>query len=67
MMTNQELSEAIAYAFERSGTETFGGYARGSEASKEMLAHLKELLAIQRTRAAFVQTETPNAPLEGRD
>ncbi len=68
-MTNAELAEAIAYAFERCDQRYVGGYSTSTtEPVKVMLEDLMELLAVQRARAGMVTTsngrnEAPAAPL----
>ena len=59
-VSNDELAAAISYAFDRCSQTYVGGYTtKETEAGKAMLEHLKELLAIQRARAGFM--ESPNA------
>jgi hypothetical protein len=54
-MTNEELANAINQAWQRLDQTYVGGYTtRETDGGKEMLAHLKALLEIQRTRAAFI-------------
>ena len=60
MMTNAELADAIAYAFQCCDKGYTGGYQTSTtEAGKTMLAHLKELTAVQARRAALF-TVPPN-------
>jgi len=57
MMTNKELADAIEYAFNRCDQRYVGGYTTSNtEPGKMMLAHLKELLAIQCERAGMLMT-----------
>lgn len=59
-MTNEELSFAIAFAFEKCSLSYIGGYTTSNtEPGKVMLEHLKQLLALQVERA----TNTPTPPL----
>ncbi len=53
VMTNDELSAAIGYAFQCCDRTYVGGYTTGTaeEPGKVMLAHMKELLAVQLERA----------------
>lgn len=54
VMTNVELADAIAFAFESCGRPYIcGSPSPGTEPGKVMLAHLKELTAIQARRAAL--------------
>lgn len=56
-MTNAELAAAIDYATDRCGRPYTGGFATSStDLGKEFLNHLKCLLAIQRERAALLET-----------
>ena len=56
-MTNAELATAIDYAANRCGQPYTGGFATSStDLGKEFLNHLKCLLAIQRERAALLET-----------
>lgn len=51
-MTNAELSDAIKYAFDcAQNGRTIG--ANSTKSTEAMLAHLKELTAIQARRAAL--------------
>lgn len=59
-MTNEELAQAIAYAFERCEQPYIGTEIAGkTELGKIMLEHLQTLLSIQRDRAK----EHPAPPL----
>ena len=63
-VSNEELADAIAYAFDRCSQNYVGGYTTSNtETGKVMLEHLKELLTIQRARAGFL--ETTNAKVSG--
>lgn len=60
-MTNEELADAIEFAYQHSGKqEVFGGYNTALREPDDrriiMLEHLKELLAIQRQRAGMIET-----------
>lgn len=63
MMTNSELAEAIAFAFECTQRESPTGWPRETDGNKVMLAHLTELTAIQAQRAALFIV-SPNNQVE---
>lgn len=55
-MTNAELADAIAATFQRCDVRYIGGTnASDTETGVATIAHLKELLAIQRARAAILK------------
>ena len=55
-MTNAELADAIAATFLRCDVRYIGGHsASETETGKATIAHLNELLAIQRMRASIVK------------
>lgn len=53
MMTNEELKEAISFAYERADSCDYSSYGSKSiaEKSKLMLTHLESLILIQLDRA----------------
>jgi len=59
MMTNEELSQAIQYAFQCCDKTYVGGYSTDkTDAGKRMFQHLGELLNIQVERAKLNERET---------
>ena len=65
VMTNAELAEAIAYAFQCCDQKYVGGYETSqTNVGEEMLSHLKELLALQRARAGMIEAEKLKARYE---
>lgn len=61
-LTNDELAEAIAFAFERCEQKYVGGnYTLNTEPGKAMLEHLKGLLACQLKRANTLELPPNNS------